>query len=131
MDISKYLNVKYKFNGRGKKNQYDCIGLVIHVLNDNKINIPETDGKPINKNWVKNNPDRLINFLNQHGEQIDINEKLPLDLVVFLFKNIPKHIGVVVDNYRFLHIFENSTAHISRFSKWKKRFHSAWRIRGD
>lgn len=127
IETQKYLGERYKFNGRG--GPYDCLGLVLEVLRDNGIDLPGDDGKKITSNWMNENPERLVEGLGCYFNQIDIEDKQPLDVAVFLIGGIPRHAGVIIDNYRIIHIFDNSTVHISRISKWKKRLHSIWRAR--
>ena len=128
MNPEKYLNKKYKFNGRGKGG-YDCLGLVVDFLADNDVILPDTDGRIIESDWMTKEKNRLPNGLSLYCDQVDIKDKQPLDVVVFLVGGIPRHAGVLIDDYKFIHIFDNSTARISKFDKWKKRLHSIWRVR--
>lgn len=128
IETDKYLYQKYQFNGRGKKG-YDCLGLMLDVLNDNNIDLPDGDGRKINYDWFQSEPERFIKGLSNYFDKVDINDRQPLDVVVFLFAGIPKHSGVLIDNYNFIHIIENSTVHISKLSRWNKRIHSIWRAR--
>jgi len=126
MEIKKYLNSNYQFNGRGKEG-YDCLGLVVDFLADNNIILPDTDGKIIPPDWMKENPNRLPEGLSLYCDRV--NNKKPFDILVFEVGGIPRHAGVLIDNYRFIHIFDNSKARVSKFSKWEKRLHSIWRVR--
>lgn len=128
MELEKYLNQKYKFNGRGKEG-YDCLGLVFSILNENNIAIPISDGHKIEKDWMNKQPLRLLNHFKNHGKQIETKNRKELDVAVFEINNILRHAGVIIDNYRFIHIFDNSRARISQFSKWEKKLHSIWRVR--
>lgn len=128
IQTDKYLHKSYKFNGRGAEG-YDCLGLMLDVLKNNGINLPNDDGREINFSWFQSEPDRFIKGLEKHFNRIKINDRQPLDVVVFLFDGIPRHSGVLVDKYNFIHIIENSTVHISKLSKWNKRIHSIWRAR--
>lgn len=127
INTKKYIGEKYKFNGRG--GPYDCLGLVLQILRDNELYLPNDDGMKITKDWIEGNVNRLPEGLSKYCDQVKPEDKQPLDVVVFLIGKIPKHAGVIIDNYRFIHIFDNSTVHISKFSKWKKRLHSIWRVR--
>jgi len=127
MKTNKYLREKYKFNGRG--GPYDCLGLVLQVLKDNGINLPDDDGEKIKFNWFQSDPNRFIEGLNYYFNRIEFSDRQPLDVVVFLMSQIPRHAGILTDKYNFIHIIENSTVHISKLSKWNKRIHSIWRVR--
>jgi cell wall-associated NlpC family hydrolase len=126
MDLEKYLGKEYKFNGRGEEG-YDCLGLVVDVLADNDIILPDTDGKVIPDDWMEENPNRLPEGLTLYCDQV--KNKKQFDILVFNVGGIPRHAGVLTDDYRFIHIFDNSKARISKFSKWKKRLHGIWRVR--
>jgi cell wall-associated NlpC family hydrolase len=128
MDLEKYLGKEYKFNGRGEEG-YDCLGLVVDVLADNNINLPDNDGEILPPDWMKENPNRLPEGLSLYCDQINKKNKQPLDVVVFEVGGMPRHAGILIDNYRFIHIFDNSKARISKFSKWRKKLHSIWRVR--
>lgn len=126
MELKKYLNSNYKFNGRGKEG-YDCLGLVVDVLADNNIILPDTDGKIIPPGWMKENPNRLPEGLSLYCDRV--NNKKQFDILVFEVGGIPRHAGVLINDYKFIHIFDNSKARVSKFLKWKKRLHSIWRVR--
>jgi cell wall-associated NlpC family hydrolase len=128
IDTQKYLHKKYKFNGRGEEG-YDCLGLMLEILRDNGINLPNGDGREIDENWQEKKPQRFIEGLSNYFNQINFEDRQPLDVVVFLIYGIPRHSGVVIDDYRFIHITENSKVHISKLPKWKNRIHSIWRAR--
>jgi len=125
--IRKYVGKKYKHNGR--EGILDCLGLVVSFLRDNGIEIPFDDGKRIDKNWYEKEPQRLVEGFAQYGNVILFEKLQPLDVIIFaLDKETPTHIGVMVDNMKFLHIVENSTARLSRIKHWKKYFYTAFRI---
>ena len=123
----KYLGEKYEFNGRG--GPYDCLGLVLDVLADNGIYLPDDDGMKIMPDWMQDNPERLPEGLTEYCDEVSIEDREPLDIAVFVVLGIPRHAGVIIDNYRFIHIFNNSIVSISKFSRWKKKIHSLWRVR--
>ena len=123
----KYLGEKYEFNGRG--GPYDCFGLVLDVLVDNGIYLPDDDGMKIMPDWMQDNPERLPEGLTEYCDEVSIEDREPLDIAVFVVLGIPRHAGVIIDNYRFIHIFNNSIVSISKFSRWKKKIHSLWRVR--
>ena len=127
--IRKYIGKEYKHNGRD--DQLDCLGLVISFLRDNNIYLPNDDGKPIGEEWFKDNPNRLIEGLSQYGENINLDNLQPLDVVVFSFNNIPSHAGVMVDESQFIHAREGKKVAVIRIKHYKKFFHSGWRIGGE
>lgn len=128
ISVEKYVGKKYKHNGRD--DQLDCLGLVISFLRDNGIYLPSDDGKPIQKEWFKDDPQRLVKGLSDFGEKIDVDNLKPLDVVVFAFKGIPKHAGVMIDRSRFIHAREGKKVAVIRLKHYKRFLHSCWRIKG-
>jgi cell wall-associated NlpC family hydrolase len=126
--IAEYVGRKYQYNGRGEA--LDCLGLVISFLNDNGIYLPNDDGDPIQKDWYADRPLRLVNGLSQHGRKINNPEELqPLDVVVFSFRGIPRHVGVMTDKSHFIHAREGKKVAIIRLKHYKRFLHSCWRVR--
>lgn len=125
--IRKYIGCEYKHNGR--EDTLDCLGLVVSFLRENGIKIPDNDGREIKKEWYKKEPQRLVRGFAQYGNVISFDKLKPLDVVIFaLDKETPAHAGVMVDNMKFLHVIEGSTARLSRIEHWKKYFYTAFHI---
>lgn len=129
IDTNKYLDKKYKFGDFGEEG-YDCLSLMITILRDNGIQLPDDDGREISEVWQKKEPQRLIKGLSKHFNQIAFCDRQPLDVVVFSIYGVPRHAGVLVSKYKFIHITENSKVHISKLSRWKNNLHSVWKA-GD
>ena len=127
--ISQYIGKPYQHNGRG--DSLDCLGLVISFLRDHGIYLPEDDGKPIPKNWFNEDPERLVRGLSQYGRKISPDELQPLDVVVFSFRGIPRHAGVMVDRSHFIHARQGKDVAVIRLKHYMRFFHSAWRIGGE
>ncbi|KXS41189.1 MAG: cell wall-associated hydrolase, invasion-associated protein [Candidatus Frackibacter sp. T328-2] len=128
--IRKHVGKPYRHNGRNL-NGLDCLGLVVSFLRDNNIYLPDDDGKFIPEDWYKDDPERFINGLKQYGKKVEINDRQPLDVVVFSFKGIPKHAGVMISRSRFIHARRGKKVAVIRLKHYKKFFHSLWRIRGE
>lgn len=127
IDIRKYLEIPYKHNGRDF-NGVDCLGLMLLVLKDAGINLPEDDGRPIDLDWYITEPYRFIHGLEKYGQRININELQPLDVVIFCFEGIPRHAGVMIDNNRFIHIRENDKVSVVRLKRYSRFFYAAYRM---
>lgn len=127
IDTGKYVGRKYEHNGR--KDTLDCLGLVVSFLRDNKIQVPNNDGKSIEKDWYKDNPDRLIEGLSEYGIRISLEELQPLDVVVFSFRGIPRHAGVMTDKSHFIHAREGKKVAVVRLKHYKRFLHSCWKVR--
>ncbi|MFW6145690.1 MAG: NlpC/P60 family protein [bacterium] len=127
--IEKYVGQPYKHNGR---NEYlDCLGLIISFLSEHGIKLPEDDGRVIEKEWYKKDPRRLIRGLKEYAAvNIPANKLRPLDVVVFEFEGIPRHMGVMISRSKFIHARENKKVAVIRLKHYKRFLHSCWRVKG-
>lgn len=125
--IEKYIGKEYRHNGR--KDTLDCLGLVVSFLRDNGIYLPSDDGEEIKKDWFQDNPNRLIEGLSQYSDKVDIDNIQPLDVLVFSFKGIPRHAGVMTDRTHFIHAREGKKVAVVRLKHYKRFLHSIWRVR--
>lgn len=124
--VQKYVGKEYQH--RGKDNSFDCLSLVVSVLNDFGYNLPEDDGELVSENWYQEEPDRLIHGLEKYGKKITADKLQPLDVVVFSFSNIPRHCGVMIDRSHFLHARTGKKAAVIRLKFYKRFLHSCWRL---
>jgi len=127
IDTGKYVGRKYEHNGR--KDTLDCLGLLVSFLRDNGIYLPSNDGELIKKNWFEDNPNRLIEGLSRYSNRMNIEEIEPLDIVVFSFRGIPRHAGVMTDRSHFIHAREGKKVAVVRLKHYKRFLHSCWRVR--
>lgn len=127
--ISKYVGKPYQHNGRD--DSLDCLGLVISFLNDHGYNLPPGDEKPIEKEWYRKDPERLVRGLSQYGKRIAAEQLQPLDVVVFAFRGIPCHAGVMVDRSHFIHAREGKDVAVIRLKHYKRFLHSCWSLGGE
>ncbi len=115
INYSKYLGIPYKENGRDF-NGLDCYGLVKLIYDEN----------------FKKLPDYVIPFEESLAYQIYIDSKnmfTQLDkpehgcIVVFSFKPNHIHVGVVIDDNRFIHILPKKNVVIERLNNffWSKK----------
>lgn len=121
------IGIEYKHNGRGQKG-IDCLNLVAAFLEQNNINIPISDGKNISKNWYLKNPDRLIEGLQTFAVEVPFEELRPLDILLFEFGGIPRHLGVVTRRGYFLHALEGRKSAVCRINRYRKFLHSCYRV---
>ena len=124
----KYVGVHYKHNGRKIEEGLDCLGVIICFLYEWGFELPSDDGCTIEKDWYKTNPSRLIQGLEEYGKKIAMEKIRPLDVVVFSFHGIPRHLGIMVDDYYFLHAREGEKTSIMRLKRYTKYFYSAYRV---
>ena len=53
--LEKYKNVPFVHNGRTLEG-LDCLGFVVHFYRNFDINLPDSDGKEIRRDWLKLTP---------------------------------------------------------------------------
>lgn len=125
----KFIGIPFEHNGRDFEG-IDCIGLVHLYLKHQGIEFKITDGKEITKEWYSKDSERLLNHVRERAYPISYQRKQKADIVLFRFGGIISHIGVMVNDYQFLHITENRTSGLERLSKWKSRLENVYRA-GD
>ena len=130
IDTRKYLGIPFRHNGRGMDG-VDCLGLMLMVLRDAGIDLPDDDGRPIDPRWYDIDPERLIRGLGRYGQRINITEIQPLDVVVFSFHGKPRHAGVMIDRSRFIHIREHDCVSVARLRRYSRFFYAAYRMAGE
>lgn len=122
IDIAKYVGIEYSHEG------INCLSLVVTILNEYGYNLPFNDGTAINEKWYDSNPDRLINGMKQYGKQIPTNELQLLNVVVFSFGGIPRHMGLMLDRAKFIHARQSKNSAITKLRYYQKFLHSCWRM---
>ena len=130
IDTRKYLGIPFRHNGRSMDG-VDCLGLMLMVLRDAGIDLPDDDGRPIDPRWYDIDPERFIRGLEQYGRRIDVTELQPLDVVVFCFHEKPRHAGIMIDRSRFIHIREHDYVSIARLKRYSRFFCAAYRMVGE
>ncbi|RKD31782.1 C40 family peptidase [Thermohalobacter berrensis] len=129
--LPKFKNVKFVHNGRSLDEGLDCLGFLVLFYKEFGINIPSDDGKPIERDWYKKDPERYIRAIrNFCSNEVKINELQPLDLVYFAVKrNIITHTGVMINDREFAHMAPRKGLLISRLNRpWRRRFRGAVRL---
>ncbi|MTI69337.1 MAG: NlpC/P60 family protein [Firmicutes bacterium] len=129
--IKKFEKAKFVHNGRSLEEGIDCLGFLILFYKEFGINIPSNDGKPIDKYWFKEDPERYIRAIKSLGEkEVSFDELQPLDMAYFVVtKNIITHTGIMIDNQRFVHMSPKRGLLISKLKRhWKRRFRGAIRF---
>lgn len=125
--IDKYLGIPFKHRGRDEKG-IDCYGLVV-LLFERELGIKLFDVEGYNRQWS----DKNYFLSHYHIDWVKVG-KLGLkkyDVLLFTDKEkevIPKHIGIYIEDGKFLHCLEHMPVGMSRLNNlWLPRFHSAYR----
>lgn len=125
--VRRYVGVPYRHNGRDM-NGLDCLGLIWRFYRDMGVYVPDSDGKPIDKEWYKEDPERYIRGILRVGKPVTGRLK-PLDLVYFQLKGVVRHAGIMVSPYTFIHVRENRPVMVSRLSGlWLRAYAGARRL---
>ncbi|HZJ83243.1 MAG TPA: NlpC/P60 family protein [Clostridia bacterium] len=129
--IDKYRDAKFLHNGRSLDEGIDCLGFIILLYRELGINLPNDDGKYIEEDWYKTDPNRYIRAIKKLGfRDIEFHELRPLDLVYFaISRNIISHTGVMINNRDFAHMSPKQGFLISKLERgWMRRSRGAVRI---
>lgn len=129
--LKKYVNAKFLRNGRVLEEGIDCLGFIKIFYEDFGIYIPGDDGKPIEEEWYKKDPERYIRGIKSLGcKDVKIDELQPLDLVYFVISHdIITHAGIMVSPKEFVHMSPKKGLIISKLERhWRRRFRGAIRF---
>ncbi|WP_425447790.1 C40 family peptidase [Dethiothermospora halolimnae] len=129
--IPKYRNAKFKHNGRSLEEGIDCLGFIILFYREFGVDIPNDDGRPIEEDWYKKEPDRYIRAIkNMNLKEVKVKDLQPLDMVYFaVSRNIITHTGIMINKRQFIHMSPKSGFLISKLERhWLRRFRGAMRI---
>lgn len=98
----KYLGVPYQHQGRSTAGM-DCVGLIIAVGRDLGIDMNDQDYP-----YLKI-PDPTVllsgmmnNFMHKPGSSYE-----PGDIIVFRIRRNPQHVGIILENNKLIHSYEN------------------------
>lgn len=128
--LEQYRDVPFVHNGR-TLDGLDCLGFVVHFYKNFGIYLPDSDGKEIDKDWYKTDPQRYIRSIQKlNGLQVSLNDLQPLDLVYFaIARNIITHTGIMINSKEFAHMSPKRNFTISKMERhWKARCKGAIRF---
>ncbi|HBS58565.1 MAG TPA: glycoside hydrolase [Firmicutes bacterium] len=132
VDVSKYVGVPYKHNGRSIQEGLDCWGLVMCVFAELGVTLPGNDGINIPpEHWFRKDADRYWRFLQTIGKPLDISEVKRYDIVYFAMigNSIVSHAGVMLDDKMFIHTLQKRNCFISKLDRyWLKKIRGARRL---
>ncbi|MGI5850710.1 MAG: peptidoglycan endopeptidase [Clostridiales bacterium] len=129
--IEKYRGAKFLHNGRSLEEGIDCLGFVILFYRDLGVDLPNDDGKPIEEDWYKTNPNRYIRAIKNLGfKEVRFRDLRPLDMVYFAIShNIITHTGIMINKREFAHMSPNKNFLISKLERgWLSRARGAIRV---
>jgi sulfur carrier protein ThiS len=121
----KYIGIPFLANGRSTDG-LDCWGLVRLILgNEFSIELPS-----FSDNYNIDDNTRITELVAQYKEGWERKEVAePGDCVLFNILGEPMHIGVMLDNNRFIHVREGSDTVVDSITstKWDRRVEGIYR----
>lgn len=129
--VDKYREAKFLHNGRSLEEGIDCLGFVILFYKDLGIDLPRDDGKFIEEDWFKTDPNRYIRAIRNLGfKEVRFRDLRPLDMVYFaISRNIITHTGIMISDREFAHMSPKKDFLISRLERgWLSRARGAVRV---
>ena len=126
LNVYNYIGIDYLVNGRDRKG-LDCFGLAYLVYKENLsidlglFNDCYKDVKEVQ------NISNLINT-NKH-DFIEVKKPRKYDLILFNIMGFPAHIGIMIDDFNFIHILskKNVTIESTKSISWAKRIEGFYR----
>lgn len=129
--LPKFKRAKFIHNGRSLEDGIDCLGFIILFYREFGIEVPTDDGKYIEEEWFKRDPQRYIRAIkNFCNKEVSYNELRPLDMVYFAIShNIITHTGIMINEKEFAHMSPKSGFLVSKLERhWKRRLRGAVRL---
>lgn len=120
MELTNYLIIPYKFRGTGIGEGADCFTLA-KLFYETELNIllPSLD---YSEDWF-NTSNHILDGYSGAGFSIT-TEVVRGDILLFIDRGIPKHIGIALDEEYFLHATESGTAvHSYKSGRWSSRIY--------
>jgi len=129
--LEKYKKAPFVHNGRSLETGIDCLGFIILFYKEFGIYIPNDDGRYIEEDWYKHEPDRYIKAIKAlGGKKVGIDELKPLDLVYFaISRNIITHTGIMINSKEFAHMSPTKGFSVDRLERsWRRMYRGAVRL---
>ncbi len=129
--IDKFKGAKFLHNGRSLEEGIDCLGFVILFYRELGVELPNDDGRFIEEDWFKTDPNRYIRAIKNLGfKEVRYHDLRPLDMVYFaISRNIISHTGIMINNKEFAHMSPKKGFMISKLERgWLSRARGAVRV---
>jgi cell wall-associated NlpC family hydrolase len=129
MNLKEYINLPYKNIGRDKSG-VDCYGLVKVIYEDKlNINLPDFTELLYDKDWYKTQ-NHIIDNIWEDWVEVTQPYKIWDALLFYSFelKTIVNHIGIMIDEGKFLHISSKYPSRVDRLTDyWESRLYKVLR----
>jgi len=129
MNFEKYIDIPYKYKGRSFEGA-DCWGLIWLMFKEEKdIILP--DDLTYKEFWYKDyDKNHLLNGIGSFNDKIIVNQFNIFDTLLFYNKSrtFVDHIGLLVEEGKFIHTYRNSNSRIDRLEGyWNSRLYKGVR----
>ena len=127
MNLSNYIGIPYKINGRNEKG-LDCYGLIIDIYKKHfSINLPD-----FNSSFLSSSDQAIPNKAKKESEYwtpVNYNSRKQGDVILFNIGGNPFHIGLILDQSKMIHTLEGHNCVIESYSgaRWRSRFEGIYR----
>lgn len=128
--LEEYKKVPFIHNGRDMQG-LDCLGFLILFYREFGVKIPGDDGREIDKDWYKKEPDRYIKAIDKlPGRNVSFYDLQALDLVYFaVSRDIITHTGIMINDREFAHMSPKKNFQISLIGgPWRRRSRGGKRL---
>lgn len=126
--IQKYLGTKYLFQGNSLDTGVDCANLCTMVSKDLGVTIP-------NINHIGFSIDTYSSLFKQRDniKLWEVSEPKLGTLCVFRINGEVKHVGLMLNEYEFIHIMEGSRVTVDTLDsiQWKRRLVNCYKYVGN
>jgi cell wall-associated NlpC family hydrolase len=129
MDITKYLEIPYVWDGRSFEGA-DCYGLIVLYFRE-ELGIELWDPLELHLPHWKDAERTNVLSLNTEREWVKVKEARLHDVVLIRLgeSKTPNHCGVVISSSQFLHIQGKPGVSTPKLSLWKPRIAGYYRHR--
>lgn len=133
MNLNKYIGIPYKDLGRDLDG-LDCFGLVYCIFRyERNITLPDYTELKYSRGWYKTE-NHIIDNINDDWKDVDKPYRLYDSLIFYNIGHnygIANHIGMYIDNNKFIHILEDQTSSINRLDQfWSSKLYKVMRFIG-
>ncbi len=113
INTTPFIGKRFEYLGRGPST-YDCFGLVIAVYAMEGIEIPDYE-------YPEEGHAGIIENFHRHWTKVQHPSEL--DIALFNMKAECDHMGVCLQNGKFIHAPMNSTVKIEKLCRYKSRLY--------
>ncbi len=125
----KYIGIPFKKYGRDFKG-VDCFGLIfLYYKYERNIILPDFLEIKYGDKWQDSGENHILENIPENWKKIKVFDIKPFDVCIFYDSSgIASHLGMYLDNGKFLHILEGQKSLISRFFIWLPRLYGVMRF---